>query len=60
MPPILLASSNWLYRRLLRGYPPAFRERFAGEMAQVFRTTCREVYAESGAGSLPGLWLTAL
>jgi len=56
----LLASSDWLYRQLLRSYPPAFREHFAAEMAQVFRTTCREAYAESGPGGLAWLWLPVM
>ena len=44
----LLASSDWLYRQLLRSYPPAFREHFAADMAQVFRTVCREAYSDTG------------
>ena len=56
----LLASSDRLYRLLLRAYPAAFRARFAPEMAQVFRTLCRDTYSESGAGGLAWLWLAAL
>jgi len=56
----VLASSDWLYRVLLRFYPPAFQARFAAEMAPVFRTLSREAYTESGAGGLLGLWLAAL
>jgi hypothetical protein len=56
----LLASSDWLYRWLLRSYPPAFREHFATDMAVVFRTLCQDTYAESGAGALLWLWLAVL
>jgi hypothetical protein len=56
----LLASSDRLYRWLLRSYPPAFRVRFAAEMSQVFRTLCRATYRQSGARGLAWLWMTAL
>jgi hypothetical protein len=56
----LLASSDRLYRWLLRSYPPAFRVRFAAEMSQVFRTLCRATYRQSGASGLAWLWVTAL
>lgn len=55
-----LASSDRLYRLLLRAYPVAFRARFASETAQVFRTLCRDTYAESGNPGLAWLWLAAL
>jgi hypothetical protein len=50
---------NWLcrvYRLLLRVYPPEFRDRYADEMAQVFRDRGREI-AHSG-GTLPGYALS--
>lgn len=56
----LLAASDWLYRQLLRSYPAAFRAHFASEIAQVFRTMCRETYNASGAGGLLWLWLPVL
>ncbi len=56
----LLSCSDWFYRLLLHFYPAAFREHFAADMAQVFRTICRDVYAESGAGGLARLWLPVL
>ncbi|HNT25041.1 MAG TPA: hypothetical protein PKM21_11785 [Anaerolineales bacterium] len=55
-----LAWSDRLYRRLLGYYPPAFRTRFAGEMAQVFRSLCRAQYAEAGISGLAWLWLGVL
>ena len=56
----LLAFSDWMYGALLRFYPAGFQERFAQEMAQVFRCLCREVYAELGSGGLILLWLPVL
>jgi hypothetical protein len=56
----LLASSDWLYRQLLRSYPAAFRDHFAADMALVFRAMCREAYAESGPGGLASLWLPVI
>jgi hypothetical protein len=56
----LLAFSDRVYRALLRGYPVEFRERFADEMAQVFRCLCGEVYQDSGSGGLARLWISML
>lgn len=56
---MLLTLTVWLYNRLLRTYPPAFRQRFAGEMAQVFCQLCKETYQQRGAGGLLRLWLAA-
>ena len=56
----LLAISDWLYRRLLRAYPAPFQERFAGEIAQVFHSLSRQVFADSGGVGLLRLWLTVL
>jgi len=56
----LLAFSDWMYRAMLQVYPAGFRERFAAEMAQVFRSLYCEAYAESGVGGVMRLWLPAL
>jgi hypothetical protein len=42
---------------LLRIYPPGFRERFGGEMMQVYRTLARDAARESGAPGLLLLWM---
>jgi hypothetical protein len=57
--PTLLRSEQ-VYRVLLHAYPPRFRQRFEQEMAQVFRTSCREIYAVSGDGGLRRYWLSTL
>jgi len=59
MPPRLLAFSDRAYRLLLKAYPPAFQDRFAMEMAQVFRSICYQAYTETGAGGLMRLWMEA-
>ena len=60
MQPSLLAISDWFYRLFLRIYPAGFRERFAAEMAQVFRSLCGEEFRQSGVGGLMRLWLSTL
>jgi hypothetical protein len=55
-----LLRSDQVYRVLLRAYPPRFRQRFEHEMAQVFRTSCREIYRISGDSGLRRLWLSTL
>jgi len=55
----LLDFSDQMCRLLLQAYPGAFRERFAGEMAQVFRSLGRETYRRSGSGAVVRLWLSA-
>jgi hypothetical protein len=47
-------------RGLLRAYPPAFRERFSDEIAQVYHQLWRQVYQDSGTGGLLRLWLQAI
>ena len=59
MPSRLLAFSDRTYQLLLKAYPPAFQDRFAMEMAQVFRALCREAYVVSGLGGLMRLWMLA-
>jgi hypothetical protein len=60
MPSLLLAFSDRIVRALLQAYPADFRQRFAGEMAQVYRSLCREVYAQSGTAGVLRLWLPVL
>jgi hypothetical protein len=55
-----LAYSDRVYRLLLRGYPAKFREHFADEMAQVFRSLCSEAYQDSGSGGVARLWISVL
>jgi hypothetical protein len=55
-----LLRSEQVYRVLLHAYPPRFRQRFEHEMAQVFRTSCREIYSAAGDGGLRRLWLSTL
>jgi hypothetical protein len=59
MPSSQLIFSDRVYRTLLSAYPPAFRERFAVEMAQVFHSLCSETCMQSGVGGLLRLWLSA-
>jgi hypothetical protein len=56
----LLAFSDRMYQCLLRAYPAAFQERFAGEMAQVFHSLSSQFYADSGGAGLLRLWLSVL
>jgi Flp pilus assembly protein TadB len=60
MTPQALLRSEQAYRILLRAYPPRFRRRFEHELAQLFRTSCRVIYAVSGNGGLRRLWLSTL
>jgi hypothetical protein len=55
-----LAISDRAYRILLAAYPAEFRQRYGPEMAQVFRTCCRESYDSSGASAVLHLWLPTL
>ena len=59
MPPRLLAFSDRAYRLLLKAYPAAFQDRFAMEMAQVFRSICYQAYTEAGVGGWMHLWMLA-
>lgn len=52
----LLAGSLRVYRVLLLAYPRAFRGEFGEELAQVFRTACREVMRQGGAAALLRFW----
>jgi hypothetical protein len=57
MPSLLLAFSDRIVWVLLQAYPADFRQRFAAEMFQVYRSLCRETYAKSGTGGVLRLWL---
>lgn len=59
MPARLLGFVDQSYRALLQAYPAAFRERFSAEMAQVFRSLCRQTYTDSGSIAVLALWLSA-
>lgn len=56
----LLAGSLRAYAGLLRMYPPAYRARFAPEMAQVFRGLCQDTCRRTGAPGLLRLWPAVL
>lgn len=58
--PWLVGLSDRLYRALLLACPPAFRKAYGAEMAQVFRTSCREAGRASGAAGVLRLWAPAL
>jgi hypothetical protein len=49
-------ASLRIYDKLLRAYPPAFRQRFGPEMRQVFRLECQECCEQQGLGGLFGFW----
>jgi len=52
----ILAVSGQLYSLLLRSCPSRFRQEHGAEMAQVFRTWCREAYRQGGALAVLRLW----
>lgn len=56
----IVAVSVSLYRRCLRAYPIAFRRAYGGEMAQLFRDSCRESYGRAGTWGVLSLWLSVL
>lgn len=49
-----------LYRSMLAVYPAGFRRDYGQQMAQVFRDTCNERYAEGGHRGLVELWTSVL
>jgi hypothetical protein len=55
-----LELSNRFFQIFLRLYPAAFKERFASEMAQVFRSLSKEIYEDSGGTGLLRLWVDVL
>jgi hypothetical protein len=44
------------YQGLLHAYPSRFRREYGSQMAQVFRTACRETYGHDGIKGLIRLW----
>ncbi len=57
---LLAAFFERTLRSLLRMYPPAFRNRFGGEIAQVYLTLSRQIYQDSGEVGLIRLWFWAV
>lgn len=56
----IVSLSDTLYRLLLRCYPSEFRREYAPEMAQTFRTCCREALRQQGTHGVLQLWGTIL
>ena len=56
----VLSGSERLYRALLAAYPKEFRRAYGREMAQVFRSMCREEVVSGGSGGLVRLWVRTL
>jgi len=54
------STSEWVYRLLLRAYPPKFRRAHGAEMLQVFRTSLRAERRERGRAAAAHLWLLAI
>lgn len=52
--------SDRFFRRLIHVYPTEHRRKFGGEMAQVFRDLCLEVYRREGTVGLAKLWAGTL
>jgi hypothetical protein len=55
-----VSGSERLYRALLAAYPKEFRRAYGREMAQVFRSMCREEVVSGGSGGLVRLWVRTL
>jgi hypothetical protein len=58
--PRVVVLSEHLYRGLLRAYPAAFRRDYAAQMAQVFRSLCRDAYRRAGTAGVLRLWPAVL
>jgi hypothetical protein len=56
----VVSGSERLYRALLAAYPKEFRWAYGREMAQVFRSMCREEFVSGGSGGLVRLWVRTL
>jgi hypothetical protein len=51
---------EWIYRRLLRLYPAAFRARYGDAMISLFREQLRDARAAGERGSIASLWARCL
>ncbi len=60
MTPWAVGFSIRVYDRLLGCYPPRYRQRFRGEMRQVFSQLICEQYREKGVPGILWLWLPLL
>ena len=56
----IVSISDTLYRLLLHCYPSEFRREYTAEMAQTFRTCCREALQQQGTSGVLQLWGTIL
>ncbi|MEO8973590.1 MAG: protein phosphatase 2C domain-containing protein [Ktedonobacteraceae bacterium] len=56
----IVSMSDTLYRLLLSCYPSEFRREYGLEMAQTFRTCCREALQQQGTNGVLQLWGTIL
>ena len=54
------AWADRLYTALLRAYPAAFREEYAGEMRAAFRSRWREEHRSRGLLGVTNLWMAVL
>ena len=53
-------TSEMIYGRLLRAYPPRHRAQYGAAMTQLFRDQCRDAWRESQTWGLWKLWLRIL
>ena len=59
VPPGLARSERW-YARLLRLYPPVFRERFGADALELFRDRYLHEWGARGRGGVTRLWVRTL
>ncbi len=57
--PNALRMSSYIYSLLLASYPRELRQRFGGEMTQVFADQISEAWARRGVFGVVRVWLTA-
>lgn len=55
-----VATSERVYRSLLRAYPTGLRGEYGGEMVRCFRDLCREELEDGGGLGLAALWARTL
>ena len=55
-----VATSERVYRALLRAYPRELRDEYGAEMARCFRDLCREELEDGGGLGLAALWARTL